>query len=64
MDKNKNIINTIYSNYNLILTGAPGTGKTYLAKQIAAQIILGNAYDEKTASEEEKMKMKEQYGRR
>lgn len=61
MDKNKNIINTIYSNYNLILTGAPGTGKTYLAKQIAAQIILGNAYDEKTASEEEKMKMKEQY---
>lgn len=26
-------------NHNLILTGAPGTGKTYLAKQVAAKII-------------------------
>ncbi|MBP3834661.1 MAG: AAA family ATPase [Prevotella sp.] len=48
-------------NYNLILTGAPGTGKTYLTKQIAAQMILGKEYDEKTASEEEKEKMKKQY---
>lgn len=49
------------SNYNFILTGAPGTGKTYLSKQIAAQMILEKEYDERTASEEEKKKMKEQY---
>lgn len=30
---------TLQANYNLILTGAPGTGKTYLAKQIARQIV-------------------------
>ena len=30
------------SNYNLILTGAPGTGKTYLSKQIAAKIIFND----------------------
>ena len=55
-------LSMLKSNYNLILTGAPGTGKTYLAKQIAAQMILGKEYDEKTASDEEKKKMKEQCG--
>lgn len=61
MDKKKVYIAIIKSNYNLILTGAPGTGKTYLAKQIAAQMILGKEYDEKNALREEKEKMKEQY---
>ena len=39
MQENKDFINSyvslLKSNYNLILTGAPGTGKTYLAKEIA-----------------------------
>lgn len=57
----KQIVDILTTNNNLILTGAPGTGKTYLTKQIAAQMILGKEYDEKTASEEEKEKMNEQY---
>ena len=32
-------INLLLKNRNLILNGAPGTGKTYLAKLVAAQII-------------------------
>ena len=32
-------INLLLKNRNLILNGAPGTGKTFLAKQVAAQII-------------------------
>ena len=31
--------NNLTKNYNLILTGAPGTGKTFLARQMAANII-------------------------
>ena len=27
--------------YNLILTGAPGTGKTYIAKQVASLLLFG-----------------------
>lgn len=38
-------IELLMQNRNLILTGAPGTGKTYLAKQIASQIILNKDYD-------------------
>lgn len=39
MQENKDYVNSfvslLKSNHNLILTGAPGTGKTYLAKEIA-----------------------------
>lgn len=42
MQENKDYVNyfvsLLKSNHNLILTGAPGTGKTYLAKEIAKSI--------------------------
>ena len=47
MEKMKEEIKELLiQNKNLILTGAPGTGKTYLAKNIASQIILNKDYDE------------------
>lgn len=41
MENNANIrfIELLENNHNLILTGAPGTGKTYLAKQIVAELL-------------------------
>ena len=37
-----NCIELLYENFNLILTGAPGTGKTYLAMKIAEKICEKN----------------------
>lgn len=61
--KYENIINLsklLTFNYNLILTGAPGTGKTYLAKQIAQQMIFGEV--KKEMSPEEEKQFNEQCG--
>ncbi len=49
------------SNYNLILTGAPGTGKTYLAKQIAAKMIFGEDKNIDKMNDDEKAKFEYQY---
>lgn len=32
-------VTLLLENYNIVLTGAPGTGKTFLAKQIAAKMV-------------------------
>ena len=50
----------LLNNHNLILTGAPGTGKTHLAKQIAQKMIFGNVKDEMT--KEEELQFNEQCG--
>ncbi|SUW08425.1 ATPase AAA [Brachyspira pilosicoli] len=53
-------IKLLKENYNLIFTGAPGTGKTYLAKQIAAKIIFDDDKKEYTEELEEDENFKNQ----
>ena len=49
---------TLISSKNLIFRGAPGTGKSYLAKQIAADIISNGETDDYTSlTDEQKEQM-------
>lgn len=59
-EKKQLYIDLLKANNNLILTGAPGTGKTYLAKQIAQKMIFGEVKDQLT--EEEQTQFNEQCG--
>lgn len=42
-NKLESYIRLLKANRNLVLTGAPGTGKTYLAKQIACSMLFGKS---------------------
>lgn len=49
----ENIKTLLINNHNIILHGAPGTGKTYLAKDIAIDLIFGDENDRKLIREKE-----------
>ena len=44
MDDDDKIVKLVENAYNVVLTGAPGTGKTYRAKKVALE-LLGGAYE-------------------
>ena len=55
-----NIKTLLLNNHNIILHGAPGTGKTYLAKEIAKSLVFGDCKEK--LSDEEQKQFNEQCG--
>ena len=54
MTDNKEYIEILTKNHNIVLTGAPGTGKTYLAKQIASKMVVdSNDFENLTGKDKE-----------
>ena len=52
---NDRYIDILNSNHNIVLTGAPGTGKTYLAKQIASKMVVDNYEFESLTSKDKEV---------
>ena len=50
-----NITELLKTKYNIILHGAPGTGKTFAARQIAAQMMFNKIYENLTDDEKDKI---------
>ena len=59
MEENvKEVVNLLLNNHNIILHGAPGTGKTYLAMDIASELFFGKQQDK--LDDKEKVLLEEQ----
>lgn len=59
-EMNTSIIDTLSYKHQIILQGAPGTGKTYTAKDIAEQLIFGKISETKE-EQKEKLDSSKQY---
>jgi MoxR-like ATPase len=59
-DMNNKMINLLKANNNLILTGAPGTGKTFMAKDVAEKMIFNTVSSDKK-DQAEKLKTSPQF---